>query len=67
LREKCSIILNLGILLSAFLEEVPKDGETLKFKGSAMIARAGSKEEVIEVLRNDIYSTLLQYLCLYLI
>jgi hypothetical protein len=38
------------------LEEVPKEGDALKFQGSAMVALAGSKEEVLEVLRNDIYA-----------
>ncbi|KAE9377721.1 hypothetical protein N431DRAFT_434866 [Stipitochalara longipes BDJ] len=40
----------------AILEEVPKEGEQLKFLGSAMVARASSKEEVLEILKNDIYS-----------
>ncbi|CAG8982391.1 hypothetical protein HYALB_00007513 [Hymenoscyphus albidus] len=40
----------------AFLEDFPKEGEGLKMKGSAMIAIASSKEEVLEVLKNDIYA-----------
>jgi uncharacterized protein len=38
------------------LEEVPKEGEGLKFLGSAMVAQASSKEEVLEILKNDIYA-----------
>jgi uncharacterized protein len=37
------------------LEEVPKEGEGLKIVGSAMIAHAASKEEVLEVIKKDIY------------
>ncbi|KAH8685513.1 hypothetical protein BGZ60DRAFT_364764 [Tricladium varicosporioides] len=40
----------------ALLEEVPKEGEGLKIQGSAMVALASSKEEVIELLKKDIYS-----------
>jgi len=40
----------------ALLEEVPKEGEALKIQGSAVIALASSKEEVLEVLKNDIYA-----------
>ena len=39
------------------LEEVPKEGEPLKMLGSAMVALASSKEEVLEILKNDIYAT----------
>jgi hypothetical protein len=38
------------------LEEVPKEGEPLKFQGSTMIALASSKEELLEVLKDDIYA-----------
>jgi hypothetical protein len=38
------------------LEEVPKEGADLKFQGSAMVAFASSKEEVIEQLKGDIYA-----------
>ncbi|TAQ91431.1 hypothetical protein B7494_g211 [Chlorociboria aeruginascens] len=40
----------------ALLEEVPKEGDALKIQGSAMVALASSKEEVMEQLRNDIYA-----------
>ncbi|KAG9239594.1 hypothetical protein BJ875DRAFT_365264 [Amylocarpus encephaloides] len=40
----------------AFLEEVPKEGEGMKMKGSAMICLASSKEEVLEKLKNDVYT-----------
>jgi len=39
----------------AFLEELPKDGETIKFKGSVMLALAASQEEVLEELKQDPY------------
>lgn len=41
----------------AFLEEPVKEGETPKMKGSAMLIRANSKEEVVERLKNDVYVT----------
>jgi hypothetical protein len=44
------------ILLGALLEEVPKEGGTLKIEGSAMVAYASSKEEVLEQLKSDIYA-----------
>jgi hypothetical protein len=37
------------------LEEPPKEGEGLKIFGSAMMAHAASKEEVLEVIKQDIY------------
>jgi len=40
----------------AFLEEVPKEGDSLKIQGSAMVALASSKEEVLEELKKDVYS-----------
>lgn len=40
----------------ATLEEVPKEGEAPKINGSAMIAHAATREEVIEVLKNDVYA-----------
>ncbi|KAN0108090.1 hypothetical protein V8E51_007832 [Hyaloscypha variabilis] len=40
----------------AILDDVPKEGEQLKFRGSAMVASASSKEEVLEILKNDIYA-----------
>jgi hypothetical protein len=44
------------IYLGALLEEVPKEGEGLKFQGSAMVALASSKGEVLEKLKSDIYA-----------
>lgn len=38
------------------MEDVPKEGEGLKILGSAMVAVAASKEEVIEQLKKDVYS-----------
>jgi uncharacterized protein len=38
------------------LEDEPKEGEDLKLNGSAFIALAESKEEVMEVLRKDVYA-----------
>lgn len=37
------------------LEEPPREGEGLKIVGSAMIAHAASKEDILEVIKNDIY------------
>jgi hypothetical protein len=39
----------------AYMSSLPKDGESLPIIGSAMVAVATTKEEVIEVLRNDVY------------
>ncbi len=38
------------------MEEVPKEGDALKIQGSAMVALASSKEEVIDQLKADIYA-----------
>jgi hypothetical protein len=40
----------------ALLDEVPAEGDALKFKGSAMVALASSKEEVLEQLKSDVYA-----------
>ncbi|KAI9746989.1 MAG: hypothetical protein M4579_007545 [Chaenotheca gracillima] len=40
----------------AFLDEPIKEGETPKIRGSVMLALASSKEEVVEQLKNDIYT-----------
>jgi hypothetical protein len=42
--------------IGAILDDVPKEGEQLKFRGSAMVASASSREEVLEILKNDIYT-----------
>jgi len=46
----------LLIFSGALLDEVPAEGEGLKIQGSAMVALASSKEEVLEQLKNDIYA-----------
>jgi hypothetical protein len=43
------------VYIGAMLEEVPKEGEGLKIMGSAMMAHAATKEEVLEAIRQDIY------------
>jgi hypothetical protein len=43
------------VYIGAMLEEVPKEGEGLKIMGSAMMAHAATKEEVLEVIKQDIY------------
>lgn len=43
--------------LGALLTDVPKEGGPLDIQGSAMVAVAASKEDVIEFLKKDIYST----------
>lgn len=35
---------------------VPKEGEAKQFNGSCLVAKASSKEEVLEELRKDIYA-----------
>jgi hypothetical protein len=44
-------------LLGGLLEEPPKEGEPLKLNGSAIMTYASSREEVLEQLKSDIYST----------
>ncbi|KAF2262308.1 hypothetical protein CC78DRAFT_468301 [Lojkania enalia] len=39
----------------AMLEEPIKEGEPMKFKGSAMLVGAKTREEVVERLKNDVY------------
>lgn len=39
----------------AFFEDVPKEGEGPKIKGSVMLAYAESKEEVMQALKEDVY------------
>lgn len=41
----------------ALLSEPPKEGQPLPIIGSALIAYAETKEEVIEILKKDIYTT----------
>ncbi|CCU78162.1 YCII-related domain protein [Blumeria hordei DH14] len=40
----------------AYLEDVPKGSEDLKIQGSAVIAYAESRDEVIEKLKKDVYA-----------
>lgn len=44
-------------LIGATLDEAPKEGEALKINGSCMIAHAATKEEVIEELKRDVYTS----------
>ena len=39
------------------MEDAPKEGEPMKIKASALIVRGDTKEEVIEFLKRDIYTT----------
>ncbi|TKA66303.1 hypothetical protein B0A49_06944 [Cryomyces minteri] len=47
-----------GLILfgGGYMESVPAEGEGPKIKGSVMLAYAESKEEVVQMLKNDIYS-----------
>lgn len=38
------------------LEDVPQEGEPLKLNGSAFIAVANSREEVLDELKKDVYT-----------
>ncbi|KAL7273483.1 hypothetical protein RUND412_003658 [Rhizina undulata] len=38
-------------------DDVPQEGQTPSFKGSIMLALGNTKEEVVEVLKKDIYTT----------
>jgi len=44
------------IKIGALLEEVPAEGAPLKIEGSCMVALASSKDEVLEMLKKDIYA-----------
>ncbi|KAI9664586.1 MAG: hypothetical protein M1821_006032 [Bathelium mastoideum] len=37
------------------LEDIPEEGETLKLKGSVMLAWAESKEQVMKEIEQDVY------------
>ncbi|KAK0514652.1 hypothetical protein JMJ35_003269 [Cladonia borealis] len=39
----------------AILEDVPKDGDGLRIKGSVLLALAESREEVVKALQEDVY------------
>ncbi|KAG8531358.1 uncharacterized protein KY384_002987 [Bacidia gigantensis] len=41
----------------ALLEQPEKDGESLKIEGSFMLVRADTKEEALDQLKADIYTT----------
>jgi hypothetical protein len=45
------------VLGGAYMSAPPKEGETPPMIGSALIAVAETKEEVIEKLKKDIYAT----------
>lgn len=50
------VLLDTQVLhIGAMLEEVPKEGEGLKIMGSAMMAYAATKEEVLEAIKQDVY------------
>jgi hypothetical protein len=42
--------------IGATAAAVPKEGEDKQFNGSCLVAKASSKEEVLEELRKDIYA-----------
>ncbi len=42
--------------IGALLDDVPQPGQTLKICGSAMLVQADSREEVLQVIRRDVYS-----------
>ncbi|KEF55597.1 uncharacterized protein A1O9_08347 [Exophiala aquamarina CBS 119918] len=46
----------LTVLLGATAAAAPKEGEDKQFNGSCLVAKASSKEEVLEELRKDIYA-----------
>ncbi|KAL9108645.1 MAG: hypothetical protein Q9227_006591 [Pyrenula ochraceoflavens] len=47
-------IVTLG---GAMLAEQPKEGEQAKMEGSVMLVRANTREEVVERLKTDVYTT----------
>ena len=44
------------VLGGSFMSDVPKEGETPPMIGSALLVVASTKEEVLELLKNDIYT-----------
>ncbi|TVY87836.1 hypothetical protein LAWI1_G003394, partial [Lachnellula willkommii] len=40
----------------AILDSPPKQNEPLTFKGSAMVCLASSQDEVLEMLKRDVYT-----------
>jgi hypothetical protein len=40
----------------AIMNELPKEGQAMDFKGSALVCVAANKEEIYEVLKSDIYT-----------
>ncbi len=43
--------------LGAMLDEQPREGETPKMKGSVLVAVAESREEALQFVKEDVYST----------
>lgn len=43
--------------LGAMLDEQPQVGETPKMTGSVLVAMAESREEALQFVKDDIYST----------
>ncbi|KIW83628.1 hypothetical protein Z517_02874 [Fonsecaea pedrosoi CBS 271.37] len=44
------------VLGGATLSTPPRDGEDKKYTGSCIVARASSREEVLEEIRRDVYA-----------
>lgn len=42
--------------IGALLDDVPQPGQSLKICGSAMLVQADSREEVLQVIQQDIYA-----------
>jgi hypothetical protein len=49
----CGLLTPLGAMLNAH----PAEGETPSFKGSMMMAVAENEEQVLDLLKKDIYTT----------
>lgn len=43
--------------LGAILDEQPREGDTPKMKGSVLVAVAESRQEVLKLVKEDVYST----------
>lgn len=50
------LCLLLVLLIGALLERPPEQGESPKMVGSALIAQADSRAEVLTILENDVYA-----------
>jgi len=45
------------VMGGSFLSDIPKEGETPDMIGSSLVVVASTKEEVLELLKGDIYTT----------